>query len=82
METQLLTERGITVSYETMSRETIHPWCLTFGADGPDVSESDAVDLAKPGLGEVSVKILGRQYLWRTVDQGGDVIDSLSRATT
>ncbi len=65
----LLAERGIIVSYET-----IRQWCEKFGRLK-----------RRPGrlgdtwfLDEVFVTINGqRQYLWRAVDQDGDLIDLL-----
>jgi len=70
----LLAERGITVSYES-----IRKWCGRFGP-------SYARTLKKRGEGlgvtwfldEVLVKIRGElYYLWRAVDQDGDTIDIL-----
>ena len=70
----LLTERGICVSYEA-----IRYWCLKFGA-------AYARNLRrKQGLlgdiwhvDELFIKIRGQQlYLWHAVDQDGDVIDIL-----
>ena len=68
----LLAERGVTVTYEA-----IRQWCLTFGLD---YARRLRRRLGHQGhtwyLDEVSVKILGRQqYLWRAVDEDGDVID-------
>ena len=70
----LLAERNVIVSYES-----VRQWCVRFGLDY-------AKRLRKrrgPGgdrwfLDEVSVLIQGkRQYLWRAVDQDGDVLDIL-----
>jgi putative transposase len=70
----LLAQRGITVSYES-----IRHWCETFGA-------ADARRLRRRAgpvgdtwhLDELFVTIRGRcQYLWRAVDQEGEVIDIL-----
>ena len=71
---EMMLERGVTVSFET-----IRAWCRKFGAEyskrmkkrrGP-VSDTWHLD-------EVYLKIDGRnQYLWRTVDQEGEVIDIL-----
>ncbi len=70
----LLAERNVIVSYES-----IRQWCNRFGLDY-------AKRLRKrcgPGgdrwfLDEVTVSIQGRrQYLWRAVDQDGDVLDIL-----
>jgi len=68
----LLAERGITVS-----REAIRLWCIKFGA-----IYSRRLRRKHRGYGdtfyidEVSVKIKGKQhYLWRAVDQDGEVVD-------
>ena len=68
----LLAERSITVS-----REAIRLWCIKFGA-----IYSRRLKRKHQGYGdtfyidEVSVKINGkRHYLWRAVDQDGEVID-------
>jgi putative transposase len=70
----LLAERGITVTYET-----IRQWCLTFGLDYARRLRSRR---GRQGdmwyLDEVFVRIQGRQHLlWRAVDEDGDVIDIL-----
>ena len=70
----LLAERGITVSYET-----IRQWCKKFG---PEYARKLRRRVGPLGdawfLDEVFVSIQGRrQYLWRAVDQDGDVIDIL-----
>ena len=70
----LLAERGIEVSYES-----IRAWCNRFG---PEYARSLK---SRPGcrgdtwfLDEVFVKIGGElQYLWRAVDQDGDCLDIL-----
>ena len=68
----LLAKRGITVS-----RESIRLWCIKFGA-----IYSRRLKRKHRGHGgtfvidEVFVKISGKQhYLWRAVDQYGDVVD-------
>ena len=68
----LLAERGITVS-----REAIRLWCIKFGA-----IYSRRLKQKHRGYGdtffidEVFVKINGKQhYLWRAVDQDGEVVD-------
>ena len=68
----LLAERGITVS-----REAIRLWCIKFG-----VIYSRRLQRKHRGFGdtfyidEVFVKINGQQhYLWRAVDQDGEVVD-------
>ena len=70
----LLAERGITVSYEA-----IRLWCAKFG---PDYANRLRRRRGKLGdswfMDEMVVTIGGqRQYLWRAVDQDGDVIDIL-----
>ena len=70
----LLAERGIIVSYET-----IRQWCGKFG---PDYARQLKRRQGRLGdtwfLDEVFVAINGqRQYLWRAVDQDGDLIDLL-----
>jgi len=70
----LLAERGILVSYETARQ-----WCRKFG---PDYARRLKRRQGRLGdtwfLDEVFVTINGqRQYLWRAVDQDGDVIDIL-----
>jgi putative transposase len=68
----LMAERGITVSYES-----IRLWCIKFGP-----KYARRLRRRHQGYGdtffidEVFVKIQGRQYyLWRAVDQDGDVVD-------
>jgi putative transposase len=68
----LLAERGITVSYET-----VRLWCIKFGA-----LYARRLKRKHQGYGdtffidEVFVKINGKQhYLWRAVDQDGEVVD-------
>ena len=70
----LLAERGITVTYET-----IRQWCRRFG---PGYARRLKRRQGRLGdswhLNELFVTIRGRrQYLWRAVDQDGDVIDIL-----
>ena len=68
----LLAERGITVSYES-----IRLWCNKFGS-----KYARRLKKKHQGYGdtffidEVFVKIDGKQhYLWRAVDQDGEVVD-------
>ena len=68
----ILAERGITVS-----RESIRLWCIKFGA-----LYARRLKRKHRGCGdtfyidEVFVKISGKQhYLWRAVDQDGEVVD-------
>ena len=70
----LLAQRGITVAYET-----IRNWCHTFG---PDYVGRLRRRRARMGdtwyLDELFLNIQGRrQYLWRAVDQDGDVMGIL-----
>ena len=73
----LLAERGITVS-----REAIRLWCTKFGA-----IYSRRLKRNHRGYGdtffidEVFVKINGKQhYLWRAIDQDGEVVDVFLQA--
>ena len=70
----LLAERGIIVSYEAIRR-----WCLKFGPDYARRLKKKQGRLADTWyLDELFVRINGQQqYLWRAVDQDGDVIDIL-----
>ena len=68
----LLSERGITVTYES-----IRLWCIKFG-----VTYARRLRRKHQGYGdtfyldEVFVNIRGKQhYLWRAVDQDGEVVD-------
>ena len=70
----LLAERSITVTYET-----IRQWCRTFGLE---YARRRRRRLGRQGdtwyLDELFVRMQGRtQYLWRAVDEDGDVIDIL-----
>ena len=70
----LLVERGIIVSYEA-----IRFWCLKFG---PEYARTLRKKQGRLGdiwhVDELFVKIQGQQlYLWRAVDQDGDVLDIL-----
>lgn len=72
--TDLLAQRGIVVSYET-----IRQWCRTFG---PAYAHTLRRRQGRLGdtwcLDELFVSIQGRQqYLWRAVDHDGDVLDIL-----
>ena len=73
----LLAERGISVS-----REAIRLWCIKFGA-----IYTRRLKRKHRGYGdtfyidEVFVKINGKQhYLWRAVDQDGEVVDVFLQA--
>jgi putative transposase len=71
---ELMLERGVIVSYETVRRR-----CLKFGqqyANGLRRRRPQPGD--KWHLDEVFIKINGEQkYLWRAVDQDGNVLDIL-----
>ena len=76
---ELLAERGIAVSYETIRR-----WCRTFGQTCADGLRRRR---ARPGdtwhLDEVQLKINGRTlWRWRAVDQAGIVRDILVQQRT
>ena len=71
---ELLLERGIAVSYETVRR-----WAMKFGLD-----YARRLKRKKPGrrdiwhLDEVVITINGeKRYLWRAVDQDGYVLDEI-----
>lgn len=71
---ELLAQRGIEVSYETIRR-----WCLRYGP-----AYARRLRRQKPTHGdiwmvdEMFLSIKGqRHYLWRAIDQDGDVIDIL-----
>ncbi|WP_370270874.1 IS6 family transposase [Streptomyces sp. V4I8] len=71
---ELLFERGIQVSCES-----IRAWCERFG---PEYAARLRRRQPRPGdrwhLDEVFIKVNGRQrYLWRAVDQDGNVLDVL-----
>ncbi len=70
----LLAERGITVTYEA-----IRQWCRTFRLDDARRLRRRRGQMGDTWyLDELFVKIQGRQqYLWRAVDEDGDVIDIL-----
>ncbi|GAA3139056.1 IS6 family transposase [Rhodococcus sp. IC4_135] len=70
----LMAERGVEVTYET-----IRTWCARFG---PEYARRLRRKVPRPGdkwhLDEVFIKIGGMQkYLWRAVDQHGNVLDIL-----
>ncbi|WP_055713742.1 IS6 family transposase [Streptomyces torulosus] len=71
---ELMLERGVTLSYETVRR-----WCAKFGQRYADSLRRRR---PRPGdkwhLDEVFIEINGVQkYLWRAVDQDGMVLDIL-----
>ncbi len=71
---ELLAERGIAVTYESIRR-----WVLTFG---PVIARRLRARRPKPHgrwhLDEMVVRVGGKQmYLWRAVDAEGEVLDVL-----
>jgi transposase-like protein len=71
---ELLAARGIVVTYEA-----VRQWCLKFGQQ---YAKEIRRRRPRPGdtwfLDEVFITINGkRHYLWRAVDQDGDVLDIL-----
>ncbi|WP_413254376.1 IS6 family transposase [Streptomyces europaeiscabiei] len=71
---ELMLERGVVVSYETVRR-----WCLKFAQTYASALRRRQ---PRPGdrwhLDEVFIEINGeRRYLWRAVDQDGTVLDIL-----
>ena len=71
---ELMLQRGVVVSYET-----IRAWCAKFGqAYANQLRRRRARPGDKWHLDEVFVKINGTiHYLWRAVDQHGNVLDVL-----
>jgi putative transposase len=75
---ELLAERGITVSYESIRR-----WVLTFG---PVIARRLRARRPKPHgrwhLDEMFVQISGKpMYLWQAVDAEGEDLDVLVQAS-
>ena len=73
---ELLAERGVEVTYES-----IRQWCRKFG---PEYARTLNRRCGRLGdmwqLDQVFVRIRGQlHYLWRAVDQDGDVIDILGQ---
>jgi putative transposase len=71
---EMLAMRGVSLSYET-----VREWCFKFGQTYANGLRRKS---PRPGdqwhLDEVFLKINGRiQYLWRAVDQDGEVLDIL-----
>src|SRR3954454_6880106 len=71
---ELMLVRGVIVSYET-----IRQWCAKFGPEyACRLRRRRKWPADKWHLGELFLTINGRrQYLWRTVDQHGNVLDIL-----
>src|SRR5260370_8510489 len=71
---ELLAERGLDISYETVRR-----WVLKFG---PSIARRLRRHRPRPSarwhLDEMVVRIAGvRMYLWRAVDHEGEILDML-----
>lgn len=71
---ELMLERGVDISYETIRR-----WTIKFG---PQIAHVLRRRQPRPGdvwhLDKVVVKIAGRSYwLWRAVDQNGAVLEEI-----
>jgi transposase-like protein len=71
---ELLAERGLNVSYETVRR-----WVLKFGpAYARRLRQQRSQPSSRWHLDEMVVRIGGKQmYLWRAVDDEGEVLDVL-----
>ena len=74
---EILVSRGVDITYES-----VRQWCFRFGTEYAKRIRSRA---GRQGdtwhLDEVFINIKGRQYyLWRAVDQDGDVLDRLISA--
>ncbi|MGC1443818.1 MAG: IS6 family transposase [Burkholderiaceae bacterium] len=71
---ELLAQRGVTVSYESIRR-----WCLKFGPMYQrTLKRRESKGSDRWHVDEVFIKVNGEQfYLWRAVDQDGDVLDIL-----
>ena len=71
---EILAARGIVVTYEA-----VRQWCLKFGQQYANRLRRQRGRLGDTWyMDEVFVTINGeRHYLWRAVDQGGDVLDIL-----
>ena len=72
-----LTEPGIAVSYDP-----IRPWCIKFGSEYATRPRRRHQGYGDTFLiDEAFVKTQGKQhYLWRAVDQDGEVVDVLLQA--
>ncbi|MFT5483809.1 MAG: putative transposase [Halieaceae bacterium] len=73
----LLAERGITVTHES-----IRLWCIKFGVKYARRLKSKHLGYGDTFfIDEVFVRINGKQYyLWRAVDQDGEVVDAFLQA--
>jgi putative transposase len=75
----LMGQRGVTVTYET-----IRAWCERFGMDYAKRIRDQRGKLGNTRhLDEVFIRIGGQlHYLWRAVDQEGNVLDILVQSRT
>ncbi len=72
----LLPERGLDVSYETVRR-----WVLKFGPMFARELRRRPRPTSRRHLDEMAVVIAGRQFwLWRAVDDEGEVLEHVARA--
>ena len=71
---ELMSSRGVSLTYET-----VREWCLKFGQIyANDLRRKSPRAGDRWHLDEVFLKINGRShFLWRAVDQDGDVLDIL-----
>jgi putative transposase len=74
---ELLAQRGIVVSYET-----VRQWCLNFGQTYANELRRRRLRCGdKWHMDEVFLTIRGKKhYLWRAVDQDGNVLDILMQS--
>src|SRR5713226_5570675 len=72
----LLAQRGVSVTYET-----IRQWCRTFGPAYARTLRRRRRPMGDTWyLDELFVNTQGQHYLWRAVDEDGDVIDILMQS--
>ena len=74
---ELLAERGIRVSYETVRR-----WVAKFGGQYADELRRRAAPAGRTWhMDEMAVRVCGRlHWLWRAVDEHGQTLDVLLQA--
>ena len=74
----LMTQRGVVLTYHT-----IRQWCLKFGQQfANDLRRRRPRPQDKWHMDEVFIRINGEvHYLWRAVDQDGDVLDILVQSS-
>jgi len=71
---ELRVSRGVSITYET-----VREWCLKFGRTYANSLRRKSPRPGDQGTSdEVFLRVNGRiHYLWRAVDQDGDVLDIL-----